>query len=307
MSAMPEKVAPPLKSARTKLRISEECVIASASTRVRSSSDLPEPVAPTHRPCGPMPSSAASLMSRYTCSPLAPTPSGTRIRSCWARWRQLRVTSKEPGSPEPIMSVKSRLDSSGSSSPPAETRYGASWRASASDCQVESRSGLPLYVAPEAERSTSSSELTVTIRCPLGSSTSPGTTSMTVTPWTPSGLASIESCGTPAPSMITTRWGWSAAGAESRMNRWRPDSSSCSRYSRSPRSVANSRREPAPSASLRCWLCGSHLAQSHSSAAPGAAATATIRSSGECRVVNWAIIARTLPYTESGSPHTVMW
>src|SRR5215469_4045618 len=40
------KVAPPLKSTSTKLRISELCVTASASTRVRSSSLLPDPVGP---------------------------------------------------------------------------------------------------------------------------------------------------------------------------------------------------------------------------------------------------------------------
>ena len=45
-SAMPANVAPPLKSTSTKLSASGEWVIDSASTRVRSSSDLPEPVAP---------------------------------------------------------------------------------------------------------------------------------------------------------------------------------------------------------------------------------------------------------------------
>lgn len=50
---MPAKVAPPLKSERTKFRVSEVWVTARPRTRVRSSSDLPEPVAPTHRPCGP--------------------------------------------------------------------------------------------------------------------------------------------------------------------------------------------------------------------------------------------------------------
>ena len=74
MSAMPAKVAPPLKSTRTKLSCSEECVIASARTRVRSSSDLPEPVAPMTSPCGPMPCWADSLMSRATTWPLAAHP-----------------------------------------------------------------------------------------------------------------------------------------------------------------------------------------------------------------------------------------
>src|SRR5690606_2511029 len=54
-SSRPRKVAPPLKSTRTKLRISDECVMDSPSTSVRSSSDLPDPVAPMSSPCGPMP------------------------------------------------------------------------------------------------------------------------------------------------------------------------------------------------------------------------------------------------------------
>src|SRR5664279_4360133 len=52
-------VAPPLKSTSTKLSDSGACVIANPSTSVRSSSDLPDPVAPTTRPCGPIPPRAA--------------------------------------------------------------------------------------------------------------------------------------------------------------------------------------------------------------------------------------------------------
>ena len=63
---MPAKVAPPLKSTSTMLSCSEECVIARPSTSVRRNSDLPEPVAPITRPCGPMPCWADSLMSRWT-------------------------------------------------------------------------------------------------------------------------------------------------------------------------------------------------------------------------------------------------
>ncbi len=148
---------------------------------------------------------------------------------------------------------------------------------------------------------------TVITRWPFGSSRSPGTTSITVTPWTPSGPAITESTGTEAPSMMTTRCGWSALGVLSREKPLRPASSLASSSSNSPSPEAIRRREPAPSLSLRCWVCGSHFAHSHSSTAPGAAATPIIRSSGECRVANWATIARTLPYTESGSPHTVMW
>ena len=81
----PRKVAPPLKSTSTKLSCSGLWVAASATTRVRSSSDLPEPVAPMHSPCGPMPPSADSRRSRVTgtAGPPAPrvTPTGTVSRS----------------------------------------------------------------------------------------------------------------------------------------------------------------------------------------------------------------------------------
>ncbi len=63
-------VAPPLKSTRTKFSVSDECVSARPSTSVRSSSDLPEPVAPMTSPCGPMPPCADSLMSSSTGWPL---------------------------------------------------------------------------------------------------------------------------------------------------------------------------------------------------------------------------------------------
>ena len=74
MSAMPAKVAPPLKSTSTRLSCSEECVITRPSTRVRRNSDLPEPVAPMTRPCGPMPCWADSLMSRWIRPPESPMP-----------------------------------------------------------------------------------------------------------------------------------------------------------------------------------------------------------------------------------------
>ncbi len=144
ISAMPAKVAPPLKSARTRFSTSEEWVTASASTMVRSTSDLPEPVAPTHMPCGPMPSSEASLMSSQTYSPLLPTPSGTRSFSRIGFGRQCRAGSKEPGSPVCIISVKSIETSDGSlSSPPADARNGANCRDSASACHPDRLSGVP--------------------------------------------------------------------------------------------------------------------------------------------------------------------
>lgn len=54
-------------------------------------------------------------------------------------------------------------------------------------------------------------------------------------------------------------------------------------------------------------MCGSHFVQSHDGTAPGAATTATIRSSGECSVANCATIARAVLRADSGSPDTVTW
>ncbi len=103
----PRKAAPPLKSTRTKFSSSEEWVMASAATRVRSSSLLPDPVAPTSIPCGPIPDSADSLMSRSTGVPSSATPMGTR-----RRWREERasrtgVGSKVRASPTPNRVVSS--------------------------------------------------------------------------------------------------------------------------------------------------------------------------------------------------------
>jgi hypothetical protein len=80
-AAMPRNVAPPLKSTRTRLRSSDEWVAASPRTSVRSSSLLPDPVAPMHSPCGPLPPCAASLRSRTTGAPWSSQPIGTRRRS----------------------------------------------------------------------------------------------------------------------------------------------------------------------------------------------------------------------------------
>ena len=93
--------APPLKSTRTRLRSSGGWVAARPSTRVRSSSLLPEPVAPTHSPCGPMPSCADSFRSRWTGWPASSTPIATRRKSRSSRGRHHRATSAVVGSPIP--------------------------------------------------------------------------------------------------------------------------------------------------------------------------------------------------------------
>lgn len=77
----PRNVAPPLKSTSTRLSCSGECDVIIESTSVRRNSDLPEPVAPIHNPCGPIPPSAASLMSSSMGCPFGVIPIGTRNRS----------------------------------------------------------------------------------------------------------------------------------------------------------------------------------------------------------------------------------
>ena len=101
MSDMPANVAPPLKSTSTMLSCSGEWVMARPSTSVRRNSDLPEPVAPMTRPCGPMPCWADSLMSRWIGLPPSPTPIGTRSRSRAGRVRHAAFGSKRVDVAEP--------------------------------------------------------------------------------------------------------------------------------------------------------------------------------------------------------------
>ena len=147
--ASPANVAPPLKSTRTRLSAADECVVTSPRTSVRSSSDLPEPVAPTHRPWGPIPSCAASLRSSSTGSPSSPIPNGTRSRSRTARGRQAAATSKVSGSPgTPSSSSRPGVDGPASSRAAPGVRHGASRRARASASGPESPSGRPNHSIP---------------------------------------------------------------------------------------------------------------------------------------------------------------
>ncbi len=156
--ATPANAAPPLKSTRTKESSSGGWVSASAVTTVRSSSLLPEPVAPINSPCGPMPPSAASLRSSITgrleegitggpdeVSPgrLTGWPMGTRRRSNAGRGRQPSVWSIARGLRMPSTSSRREVRvarptagrSIGSSS-----QSGARRRATASDTARLARS-----------------------------------------------------------------------------------------------------------------------------------------------------------------------
>ena len=99
-ASKPRNVAPPLKSTSTKLRACGGCVAASATTSVRRSSDFPDPVAPMHNPCGPIPPCAASLISTMRLCPSLSRPMGTlrrcSPRGCHKRSRVCGVKSCTP-------------------------------------------------------------------------------------------------------------------------------------------------------------------------------------------------------------------
>ena len=101
-SSNPRKVAPPLKSTNTKFKASGLWVAASATTRVRSNSDFPEPVAPTHNPCGPAPPWADSFRSMTKLRPVSSCPIGTLSRffprGCHSRVSVSGVKSLTPNS-----------------------------------------------------------------------------------------------------------------------------------------------------------------------------------------------------------------
>ncbi len=142
--SIPMNVAPPLKSTSTKFSTSDECVNASPSTSVRSSSLLPEPVAPISIPCGPIPPCADSLMSSSTGLPSSATPIGTFSRSQGERDAHSSAGSKVRGSPAPSRAVSSMSVASGSAdSTDSPIRYGATSRDSARQRTRESASGRP--------------------------------------------------------------------------------------------------------------------------------------------------------------------
>ena len=90
----------------TTLRASGPCVATRPRTSVRRNSDLPEPVAPTQSPWGPMPPRAASLRSTCTGRPSSVRPIATRSRSATIRGRHVRSTSTWAASPTPTRSAQ---------------------------------------------------------------------------------------------------------------------------------------------------------------------------------------------------------
>src|SRR5215218_5073073 len=139
--------APPLKSTSTKASWSGGWVAARPATTARSSSLLPEPVAPTTRPWGPMPSSAASLRSRTSGSPPGPAPTGTR------RSRDRSSGGRPPGPAAPAEGPsRSRRRTGPGWAGPARgrsSRSGASRRAMVSQSASAARSArMPVTRRP---------------------------------------------------------------------------------------------------------------------------------------------------------------
>ena len=135
MSAIDANVAPPLKSTSISASRSGPWPITSDDTSVRSISDLPDPVAPTTIPCGPMPPWADSLRSSSTTPPSGPDPDRHPQQVVHDRLRQVCRASSRAGSGtprisgSPTVSVKASPSSRG---PRADSRSGDSCRASSS-------------------------------------------------------------------------------------------------------------------------------------------------------------------------------
>ena len=332
MSDIPAKVAPPLKSTSTMLSCSGECVIASPSTSVRRNSDLPEPVAPITRPCGPMPCWADSLRSRWAGRPPSPTPIGTRSRSRAGRGRHAASASKACTSPRPSRSMKSVLPesssgaaSSGTPEPAVTVCSAVSRRANASavarshwsprartGCsrtRTASRATVPrARASPVASgvgapaTAAGSSRIASRSRVASSSSSQRDGRSTTVTPCSPSGGTTWLPGGRSAPSSSSRTWG--TAGRSSAPKRGRSARSGGSRSASSSREVATIRRGPTASVTRAEWACGSHFTQSQCASWRSPASTATTSCSGEWKAVAEHTRARARPRADVSEPHT---
>ncbi len=243
-------------------------------TSVRSISDLPDPVAPTTRPCGPMPPCADSLRSSTTVLPVAPTPIGTRRRSRRARARHVRTRSSLAGSATPRMSGRPTVSLSPSSLASSIVRRSAeSTRAmaAATPSGGMSRVNGSSRESSLTEPSVPSSMRSLTVS---GSWRAESSSDTTCTPRAASGTCGsgdVRCCPgwRPSPSTITTRC---EVGPDD------PPRERCARSSRASSSAARSsvmagtsdvtrRAGRSPSSALADCRWGSHLIQSHAAAA----------------------------------------
>ncbi len=308
-SARPENVAPPLKSASSRASVAGGWVIANAVTRLRNSSDLPEPVAPTTRPCGPIPPRADSFRSSTSGVPSAAMPIGTRSSSPPGRGRQLTAGSSAATSPSRHGST-----ARGSSGCLPGNAAGSAGERSGE----QHRAGRVQLVEPAAH------EHRRPIRCnPLR----PAATERPFRPARPS--VSVPAASSPAVRLVGIKHSATAptafaAAASADRSGVHPDSPSMTTTVRRPgstpagpphracsasRSVARSgpsvisRTGSGPSRPWSARVCGSHLSQSQVSDPSPQTSTAT--SAGLCAQINCASSARVTETTRAGSPTTV--
>ncbi len=310
-AAIGAKVAPPLKSTSISASCSGGCPITSDVTRVRSISDLPEPVAPTISPCGPIPPCADSFRSSITALPEPPTPIGTRSNSRGAR--DLQVT---PGS-RPATSGTPRI--SGSPTVPlSPPEVSALTSRSGAHCRARPAS------RPSGGSSTSNScpdhscrprpcSSTWILACTSSGSSRRWPSSSTR--WMPSSARETPRSGgsrpcTPlrfSPSTMITRWSRSSARRPRR--RWcssnRASSSAAISSAIPGTDVAISRAGRSPSRALGCVACGSHFSHSQPGAWAGARTTPRRTSSGEWNATSWAASARPSRRPAGRSPTTL--
>ena len=312
---MPANVAPPLKSTSTMLSCSGECVIARPSTRVRRNSDLPEPVAPMTRPCGPMPCWADSLMSRCTSEPPSPSPIGTRSRSRAGRGRQAGSGSKVCTSPSASSSMKSvgpAISPLDSTAPghrvqrrePAGEGLGGRDRAGvgagpdrllAQSQRVDRVPAVGVGGAPRRRTGCAGGS------GPRARPSGPAGRCR-VTPCRPSGGTTWLPGGSSPPSITSSRCG--VAGRSSAPNRGRSARSAGSSPARSASEVDTIRIGPTASDCRALWACGSHFTQSQCARFCSELSTATTRCSGAWKAVAEQISDRASERAGSSGPHT---
>ena len=150
--------------------------------RVRSSSLLPDPVAPMQMPWGPMPSWADSFRSSRTGAPRSSMPIGTRRKSPALRGRQVEATSISSTSATPSSSV-----TSGASTAPLSVEL----------VRVRRRPASGRAITSSRAMSTGSGWMSVTAGSPL-----PGVSTVAV----PSARVMREATDEGSFSRSSTRW-----------------------------------------------------------------------------------------------------
>ena len=315
----PAKVAPPLKSTSRRLSCSGWWAVTRPRTSVRSSSDLPEPVAPMTSPWGPAPPRAASSRSSTTGWPSGAVPSSTRspataalpVRT--AGWPcSSRCSNRDSAPPAPVSPV----------SPAPRSSRRRIRRANASAQGWSRPSAIALSTRPSVvclSTSGPSASLTRGPRRRAGgarrSRVSDGrvpddgwdavtrrswgrswsTTRRVTRPLTP--CVSSSPAGTP--STTTTTSASSRRGEPGPTAHRSAAPSPCARET--TRCLAGPTAGSSPR-STRAWA--SHLSHSQRAWRPGGASRTTARSRGSRAATAWATRARTRSSAMSDGPRT---